>query len=371
LSVQVFYPSTGGLLWSATFERNMSDFFELHAQLAKEIAGRLNVVIGRREEALVSRFRHVPPDAMEDYLTAHNLVDVQLDLARAIQLFLRATQRAPDFAEAFVGLATCYSLESAFFGALPSGVALERAVLAANRAIAIDPLMPEAWAERAFARFALERNWQAAEADFSHAIELDPNASAVQERYSNYLTIRGRHDEAIAAARKAEERAPLSTTASRQVAWAYYMAGEFDEAIQQLHRTLAIEPDYLPALTLLGRAYLLKDMNAPALEVLKGVGQDQAMKLALAYARSGRRTDAEVLLRDAQSPTYPVAVAPYEIALVYSALGQTDEAVRWLERAFERSDPAVVQIAVDPLLSTLRSDHRVQTVIKKLNLQTQ
>ena len=146
--------------------------------------------------------------------------------------------------------------QSAYDLAVPPSVALPRALEASNRAIALDAGVPEAWAARAFARFVLEGNWAAAESDFKRALQLGPESVDVLEVYSNFLTDRGRHAEAIAVGRKAEERAPFSAATSRQVAWAYYMAGQHDDAIRQARQVLANEPKFVSARTVLGRSLL-------------------------------------------------------------------------------------------------------------------
>ena len=177
--VQIFQAGSGRLLWSASLERDLGNFFELQAQIAKEIADRLHINPTARDQALVSRSRQVPKEAMQDYLNARQLLEVQMNVSGAAALFRRAVERAPDFAEAHVGLAWCSALESAYLGSVPSDTALQRSLESSNRAIAIDGELPEAWAVRGFARFALEGNWTAAESDLKRALELGPASTDV------------------------------------------------------------------------------------------------------------------------------------------------------------------------------------------------
>ena len=229
--------------------------------------------------------------------------------------------------------------------------------------------MPAAWGTRAFARFTLERNWAGAESDFHRALELGPTDLETMDSYSNYLTVRGRHAEAIEVSRRAEERGPLSVAAARQVAWAYYMAKQYDAAIQQLRRTLEIEPQYTPAHTLLGRAHLLKGNFAEAIRELEKAGEGYEDMLALGYAMAGQRAIAERLLADILSASYRHPVIPYEVALVYVALADNDRALEWLERANRERDPAFIQIRVDPMVDLLRSDSRFGALRAQLDLQ--
>jgi serine/threonine-protein kinase len=366
--VQIFQASMGTLLWSGSFERDIGDFFALQSDIAKAVADKIHLVLASRAQTQISPLRVVPPDAMEEYLKARYLMDVQTNVRGAIDQLQRAVAIAPRFAEAHAALASYYAMESAYFGAVSSDVALKRAIEASGRAIAIDERIADAWGARAFARFALEWNWRGAESDFQRALELDPTSTSVLIDFSNYLTDRARHDEAIDASRKAEERSPMSATAGRQVAYAYYMAHQFDAAIRQLHRVLEIEPEYVPAHTLLGRVYVLTGRTAEGIAELTFAGPDYQLMLAWAYAKSGNAAEAERLVEKARSEPADRPAVPYEVALVYGALGDNARALSWLDVAYRERDSSLTELAVDPLIDPLRSEPALQGLLTKLNL---
>jgi len=365
--VQVISAGSGALLWSASFERDISDFFVIQAQIAREVADRLHVALAARDQTLISRSRQVPADAMEDYLNARHLLEIDMNLPAAIALFRRAADRAPAFAEAYVGLSSCYALQSAYFGTVPADVAFARAVEASEHAIKLDATMPEAWASRAFAHFALAGNRARAESDFQRALELGPASVDVLETYSNYLTDRGRHAEAIETSRRAEERAPFSAAASRQVAWAYYMARQYEDAIRQARRTLEIEPAYAPALIVLGRALLFEGRFDDGVAALQAAGRDYEYMLALGYAMAGRREEAERLLTQILSPSYDRPVGAYDVALIYAALGDQMKAMDWLEKAHADKQASMTELAVDPMLDPIRNHSRFKTLVDAVN----
>jgi TolB-like protein len=368
IQVQVFQAGTGDVLWSGTFQRDVGDFFALQAEIAKEIAARVRVVLARRDQVLISRQRNVSTQAMEDYLRALDRLEVRQDFPGAIELFSRAAEREPAFAEALVGLSRAHALQSAYAEAVPTPVALERAVDASSRAIAVDGSMPEAWAARAFARFALGWDWPGAESDFQRAFELGPNAADVHGTYANYLTVRARHTEAIASSRLAEERTPLSVFYSRKVGWTYYFARQYDSAIQQLRRTLEIDPDYKPAHTLLGRAYLLSGMKPDGVRELEIARQGHEEILAQGYALAGRPDDAKRVLDEIFAPSFPDTVGAYQVALAYVGLGDRGKALDWLETSFRKREAALVHLAVDPQLDPVRAEPRFQTLLRRLQL---
>jgi TolB-like protein/tetratricopeptide (TPR) repeat protein len=364
--VQLYRSGTGALLWTDVYERDFEDFFVLQSEIAQAIARKVNVIVARHETRRLAQGRRVAADAMEDYLKARELLEGRNDITAALDLFRSAVQRDPAFAEAYAWLATCHALEGAYLRTVPAGVAFTRALAASDRAIEIDPDLAEAFAARAFAQHALAWNWSAAEADFRRALELSPNAPAVHDRYSNYLTVHGRHEEAIAAARRAEDRAPSSAASSRLVAWALYMARRYDEAIAQAQQTLAIQPDFQPARTVLGRAYTLSGRHAEAIRELEAAGWP-AM-LAVAHARAGHAEEASRLLAEMRSGSAGPRALPYDLVIVYSAMGNLPAALDQLEAAFRDRDSALTTIAVDPLLDPLRSSPRFTDLLRRMSL---
>jgi tetratricopeptide (TPR) repeat protein len=338
----------------------------MQGDIAQEVASRLHILLAAREHALVTRTRQVPPEAMEEYLGGRQLQDVQVDLQGAIKRYLRAIQLAPGFAEAYAALGQCYALESAYFLAVPWDVALPRSLTASNRAIELDAGLPEAWAARAFARFTLEGNWPAAESDFHRALELGPDSVDVLGSYSTFLTDRGRHAEAIEAGRRAEERAPFSAATTRHLAWSYYMARDFDNAIRQARRALEIDPGFVTARTVLGRALLFRGRFAEGIAELESVGPNYDAMLAAGYAMAGRRDDAARVIAQMLATGYDRQFAAYEVALAYAALHDEERALTWLEKALRDHDASWTELSVDPMLDPLRANARFQALVAQV-----
>lgn len=363
IRVQLYRAGTGALLWTDVYERDLGDFLALQSEIAQAIAREVNVVVARREMRR-GQARRVTAEAMEDYLKARELLEGRNDITGALALFRRAVAIDPTFAEAYAGLAYCHTLQAAYLAVVPSKVALERSLGASNRAIELDPLMPEAYAARAFAQLALAWNWPLAEADFKRALELGPHAAAAHDYYSNYLTIMGQHDLAVTEARLAEDRAPLAAAYSRKVAWALYMARRYEEAITQLRATLTIEPDYVPARTLLGRAFTLTGRYDDAVREFEKANWSPGAITAL--ARAGRMEEAQRLLSNMTGgPRPPTA---YDMGIIYAALGDIPRALDKLEEALRTGDAALAHIGVDPLLDPLREDPRFVAILRQMKL---
>jgi serine/threonine-protein kinase len=367
--VQMYQAGTGDLLWTASFARDMGDFFALQADIARDVAARINVVLAARERVAVSRARRVAPAAMEVYLKARQSLESYADdFQTAIGLFERTIQIEPRFAEAHAGLASAFALRSAYSGSIDSSEGLRRTMEASERALAIDPELSEAWSARAFAKLALAWDWPGAAADFHRALELDRESPTVHGDYANYLTIVGRHGEAVRESLLAEARVSFSPLHSRKVAWAYYMARNYDAAIAQLHKVLAFDSGYQPARTLLARAYVLKGQFAEGVREMKAVASGNEAMLAHVYAAAGLRDEARRTLSDVLAPSYPFPKRPYHIALVYGALGNADACFEWLERGFEQRDANMAHLAVDPAIDSMRADPRFTRLLERMRL---
>jgi TolB-like protein/Flp pilus assembly protein TadD len=364
VNVQVFHAGTGMTLWSRSYDRAIGDFLRLQGDIAQAIAAELRIRLGRREELLLTQAPQADPEAMELYLKGRQAWDERdaEGMRRGLEYFRLASERDPDFAPAYVGIADSYSLLSAYYGEVSGQDALARALDATSRAIDLDPSLADAWTSRGFARFVFAWEWEAARADFAKALEIDPQSTSAHHWYSDYLTALGRHDEAIRESRLAEERAPLSPPLSRQVAWALFYARRYDEAVDQLKKTLALDPDFVPAHTLLGRAYVQRGEYDQAIAELAATGPSYLDVLAQAYAAAGRRADAERTLAEARAAGCP----PYGIALAYAVLGQRDLAFEWLERAYQVRDQGIANLRIEPLLDSLRDDPRFVSLLARL-----
>jgi TolB-like protein/Tfp pilus assembly protein PilF len=367
--VQLYQAGTGDLLWTASFARDMGDFLALQADIARDVAARINVVLAARERVVVSRARRVAPGAMELYLKARQSLESYADdFQTAIGLFERTLQIEPRFAEAHAGLASAFALQSAYSGSVDSSEGLRRTMQAAERALAIDPELPEAWSARAFAKLALAWDWPGAARDFERALELDRESPTVHGEYANYLTIVGRHRDAVRESLLAEARVSFSPLHSRKVAWAYYMARNYDAAIAQLHKVLAFDSGYQPARTLLARAYVLKGQFAEGIREMKAAAAGNEAMLAQIYAAAGSTDDARRTLAEVLAPSYQFPRRPYHIALVYAALGDADACFEWLERAFRERDANMAHLAVDPAIDSMRRDPRLRSLLERMRL---
>ena len=290
-------------------------------------------------------------------------------IQKSIEYYDLAIQADPQYALAYAGLADSCSIMSDLD---PWGraQAISNAELAAQQALRLDGSLAQPHATLASLKQLVDLDWTGAEKEFRLAISLNPNYATEHQWYSNYLSLMGRHDEAILEAQRALELDPLSLIINAQLGWAYYYARRYDEAISQLKKTLDLDAKFTPARHRLAAAYELKGLHATAITELQEMGNgldENAAYLALlgyAYAHSGNRKEAEKMrsrITLHASPSFGDA----DLALIYTGLGDKDKAFEYLDRA--RAARGIVGVRVDPLFDPLRSDPRFHELFRNLH----
>jgi tetratricopeptide (TPR) repeat protein len=211
---------------------------------------------------------------------------------------------------------------------------------------------------------------------YKRALELDPNLTPARTYYAKFLSTMGRQDEASAEIKLAQERDPVSLLVNWVSAELLHYARQDDQAIEQLLRTLDMDPNLLPAQVFLGRAYEQKGMYEEAIsEFQRGVttsGNDWRIVALLghAYALAGQKDKAKRILAELKKQAEQSYISPFNIALIYVALDEKDQAFEWLEKAFDDRSLWMVFLKVDPRLDSLRSAPAFAAMLRRMDLPT-
>jgi tetratricopeptide (TPR) repeat protein len=296
-------------------------------------------------------------------------------LKLSIGYFEDAIHKDPSYALAYSGLADAYDVASDY-DLFPPRDSYSKAKVAVLKALELDPTLAPAHATLADMKSAYEWDWVGAEAEFKRALALNPGYATAHHWYAQYLTSRGRHEEAIAEIGRAMELDPLSPSINAFAGSALYMARQYDKSAEQLAKITAAEPSYAPAHYFLGFTREKQgNLNEAIQEFQKAVdlsGGDPSYLAAVAHAcaLSGHQSQARVIsgrlrLQKRAATEY---VSSYDIALVYLGLGQKEQALNWLNRAYEEDDPNMNFLNVDPILDEVRSDHRFQRLLQRVGL---
>jgi TolB-like protein/Flp pilus assembly protein TadD len=340
-------------LWSGKFDKELTDVFGIQEEISRGIVNSLRLKLGRGRRRYETSI-----EAYDLYLRARAL-HVRLGLLGyrpSIPLLEEAVRKDPSFAPAYAGLVDSYVRTTGFKNTPNVDDMLARMRAAADRAIQLDPLLAEAHAARALA-YARDANWEQSERSFRRAIELDPNRSMSRGEFAmNFLVVLGRIPEAIQQLRAAQKSDPLSPETRSYLSFGLLEAARFEEA-ESIAGKL---PDDFPQKSEdVGRALLGQGKIAEAIPVLAKAGNKGY--LGIAYARAGRREEAEDLARK-------IAPNPFNEALVFTGLGDKDRALEALER-FTAQGPVRIGRALNlPELASLRRDPRVKAIRRKVGL---
>ena len=365
----------GTQLWGQRYSRTSADIFSIQEELAREISEKLRLTLtGEQKQRLTKRYTE-SADAYEYYVRGryHWNRRSRESIERAIEYFGKAIDKDPGYALAYAGQADSYILLP-YFAQVPPMEAAQKAKAAAEKALAIDESLAEAHTSLAFFLHRADRDWAGAGREFRRALQLNPGYATAHHWYANYLAGLGRFDEALEETRRAREADPLSLPINGAWARILHMARRYDEALEIYRKSIEMEPDFAPARTWNGAAFLAKGDHPRAIaeleSALKVSGQDAftAGLLAHALARAGRRGEALRVVDGLRERSKREYVTPYGIALAYVGLGEKDQAFAWLDRACEEYTAWLFFAKVEPLLDPLRPAPRFKEVLRKLGL---
>jgi tetratricopeptide (TPR) repeat protein len=283
-------------------------------------------------------------------------------LKKATYYFNQAIESDPNYSLPYTGLADIYQLSD------HPQLAREEV----QKALDLDDQLAEAHNSLARLLYLFNGDWDGADREFRRALELNHNYAPAHHWYSMYLALKGRKEEALAEAQKAYELDPLSAVAGANLAKILQEAGQDDKAIEQAKKTLDLEPDSAVTHAVLGLGYQDKQMYAEAIAEYKRAlqlgGSPAEMRglLGNAYAVSGNRTDAEKIVAELKSLWPEHARAALDLAVVFSGLGDKENALYWLEKAQEMHVTDLIGIGQDSHFVEVRSDRRFQALVQRV-----
>jgi hypothetical protein len=292
-------------------------------------------------------------------------------LHKGIEAFQHATEVDPKFALAFSGLADSYTTLG-YFSYLSPTQAFPPAKNYALKALELDPLLAEPHASLAYDKFYFDWDWTGAEAEFKSAIELNDRYATAHQWYSAYLLSAGRPDEAFREIQLARERDPLSLPINTDIGFHYYYNRQYDQAIKQLTTVLGMKKDFPLAHLWLGRSYQQIGKYEEAADEFRQVEDAfhgwvvSTAALGFVDGVSGRRVEAQKILAGLNELSKRRFVTSYGVALVYTGLGEKEQAFAFLNKAFDERSHWLVWLRLDPRWDSLRSDPRFAQLLTRL-----
>jgi TolB-like protein/Tfp pilus assembly protein PilF/predicted Ser/Thr protein kinase len=359
-------------LWTETYDRAMTDVLVMYGEMARDIAGKIRIRLAPSEEMRLSSARQVDPEAYQAYLKGmfYWYKVTRLDLESAEHYFELALEKDPNYARAYAGIAEVWAARMQ--QGLASAVeAVPKEKAAAAKALELDSTLAEVHNALAILKMNSDWDWEGAEAEFRRAIELNPNFPDPRAYYSHLLSILKRPEEADAQIKRALDLDPLSGLFQAMYAMDLMYARRYDEAIVFLRKTLETSPHDLIALSTLRSAYHMKQMYPEALEIWKRSYAERNDReaedaLDLGFKEAGYQGALQRVAEMLIARSRTTFVTPWQIGTLYTRAGKNEEALDWLEKAYEAHDPNSIYLGVDPIFDVLRNEPRFQDLLRRM-----
>ncbi|MEE9167432.1 MAG: protein kinase [Candidatus Neomarinimicrobiota bacterium] len=420
ITAQLVDARDGLHLWSESYEGKTTDVFAVQDKIAGAIVDRLKTELPGRLGTPLVKSHAKNLEAYNLYLKGryHWNKRTEGSLRRSIQWFEKALERDPDYAPAYAGLADSY-ITLGIYSSLSPNEAMIKAEKAAQKALAIDNTSAEAHCSLGCFKSVYTWDWSGAEREFRRAIESNPSYAMAHHWYAiNLLTPLGRFDEAAFQSERACKLDPLSLVINLSVGLQFYFQGQHDKAVDQYRKTLEMDPNFGVAHFFLGQAYNQEsrykeatveieraiELYGGSTKWLKIMGEHRAARdkgqkaketladlkkfiphfgnvtssyrsstnmlamLGYSFAVAGRSRRSRKVLQELIELSRRRYVSAYDIAAIYTGLGEKDAAFDWLEKALEERSYLLIYLKIDPVLDTVRSDPRFAGLLEAVGL---
>jgi TolB-like protein/DNA-binding winged helix-turn-helix (wHTH) protein/Tfp pilus assembly protein PilF len=378
ISIQLIHAPTDTHLWAREYERTLMDILKLQSEVAREVAGEIRIQVTAEERSRMASAGTINPAAYQEYLLGqyHLWKLTEEHLAWAVDHFERATHLDPGYAPAHAGLSHAWWWRG-IWGAKTLREVRIPSRAAARKALDLDPRLAEAHTSMGRIKY-LDWDWAGAEKDFGRALELDPNNLDAQFFYGDLFSALGRFPESIAHMQKAEQLDPLSSTVQSGFGRILYRARRFEEAISHLNRAIELEPQSYGGIAHLADVYEQMGRYTEALalhekyDALRNRPPGRSPGVARIYTRMGKRKEARQILDTLRTTSGDRLLTELNfnilnLAGLYTALDDKDEAFRLLYKNSEVRDGLDVYMKVDPRLDPLHSDPRWPELLRRMN----
>lgn len=375
--VRLLRVGDGSQLWSGTFDERFTNMFAVEDSISQQVASALELQLSGEERQQLTKRYTENGEAYQSYLKGRYFWGKRTPASvnESIQYFESAIDKDPRYALAYAGMAQSYLLlGSSGYSQMPPKDAMPKARAAAEHALAIDSTLADAHTSLAYVKLIYDWDWAGSKKEFDRALELNPANATTLHWYSHYLSAMGRHEESVAAAKRALQISPVDLPLNEHLAWTYLMARQYDLADEQCRKTIELDPGFALAHRRLGEAYLYrKEFEQAAAEFQKGsqLSAGAVVYRALlgeAEALAGRESEAEQTLSDLLALAKQRYVSSSAIATIYLGLDDKDRAFEWLDKALDERADSLAYAKVDPAYDGLRSNPRWPVLLHKLGL---
>jgi TolB-like protein/predicted Ser/Thr protein kinase len=363
ITAQLVRASDGVHLWSQIYDRKLTDIFKVQSEIADEVSQALHVALRNGYRA-----------DREPDVQAYNLLlegryfearRTLRDVEKAAQLYQQAVERDPEYALAWARLAHAYLIEETQKGP-PSEEQNTRVLDALDRAIRLDPNLVYAYYTRAAFEMNIKWNWAAAQADDQRIREIDPRSDLLPAAFGDHAFVYGQVNRAIELYQEALTRDPLAPILLDSLGIALCAANRFQPCLENRLRLMQLHPEFDGVNSSVGMARFYLGQFAAALAAMQQEpNEDYRLRgLAAVFWATGRRAESDAALK-ALTDKF-ASIDPYGIAAVHAYRGESDDAFRWLDRAYQEHNNGMLAVKTDPPFTNLRGDPRFQSLLSRM-----
>ena len=359
-------------LWAHSYEGDIGDVLKLQSNMAEAITREIQVAVTAQEQQRITSARRVDPDALDAYLHGDFYWNrfSEEGMHKAVEYFQKAIDKEPEWAAAYAAQAHAYHELSWY---QPPEQVMPKARWAAEKAIQIDPNDSDAYAALAWVKWVYDWDWQAAETDFKHAIDLQPNNALAHAQYARFLACAGRGQEALDEEHIALGLDPLSLISNSNLGDILADNHQTDQAIQQYLKTIRMDPQFAAGHAGLAIAYASQQRFQDAIREMQteleydSNSEDRGW-LAWIFAVSGQKERARETLRELDKLSNHQYIPASSSVSALVALGEREKALAVLEKAVQQRESNLAFIREEPTFSSLSSDPRFERVLRAIRL---
>ena len=373
VTVQLINGKTDKHIWSHTFDKELQGILALYSEVASEIADKIKVTLTPLDKERLVAAPLVNSKSYEYYLIGRhswNQRTIQ-GIRQAMESYKKALVLDSSYAPAYAALADCYILlgEQGGIAQKEARVLAEESV---NKALKLNPNLAEAHASNGFWKLDYEWNWVEALSEFKKATELNPGLAIAYQLYGRALGFSGRFDEAFVQLAKAKELDPLSPVIIGYTAQVHIYAKQFKKSEDILQEGLKMHPDHPLILHNIGELRIAERHYEDAIAPLKKSADESASAhykaiLAIAYARTQRKQEAINIINELLNSPNQQAISGFNIAAIYVALGNKEQALNQLEKGYEQNDVWMKELKAWPWFDDLKDEPRYKSLMQKMN----
>lgn len=375
INARLLRTANGEQIWAENFDQPESEIFALQDALSNKITKTLAFELNKAEMAQLAARPTENADAYEKYLRGrfYQSQNDEKGMLKSIEFYEQAIVLDPKFAEPYTGIADANVLLYNF-GLRPADEVVPKARQAVNKALQLNPNLPDAYNALSLIQFLSDRDWKAAEQSLKKAIELNPNNANAYLRYGYFLINVGEFDEALTKLEKARELNPLSPIVQSNIGLAYMSARRYPQAIEKLEKVVAENPQFSMAHRFLGTAYEgIGDADKGFAAHVNGLeiqgNKELANRLRNIKEKDGLGAAYQLWIDESLKTTKDGYTSPLDLAWLYAATNNREETVNWLEKAVDEGEQTISQIKYISRYDFVRDDKRFKRLVERIEFK--